>query len=356
MDVFRKKSQRIASWFISSALLVWGVSGCSGHGVKGVGPSSDKDLPQELIDRFEVKEAGSGPAPSPVPSPSISPSPVVTASPAPTPSGKPDVAKVSPVKVQPAPPPPPPLPAFVYPNRRPKVDPIWVGEKTVYEITYFGMAAGDFTLDVLPYKEINGRKVYHVKGHAVSSKVFSLFYRLDDMVETFLDFSGLFSHRFHVLLDETKQARDSIELYDHEKAQTFYWNRWDRKQNGFTETKEYAPIPTFGQDSLSALYYMRTQPLPTGGTFSFPVYSEGKSWEAVITVVRREWLETPLGRVRTVVLKPDTKYQGILQKRGDSFVWLTDDDRRYCVRLEAKVRIGTVVAELKKVEPGNPPQ
>ena len=100
-----------------------------------------------------------------------------------------------------------------------------MGERHVFEITYFGMVAGDFTLDVLPHKRINGRQVYHVRGHALSSNLFSLFYRIDDIVETYFDYEGLFSHRFHLKLDETKQTRDSLELNDSEKKQTFFWNR-----------------------------------------------------------------------------------------------------------------------------------
>jgi hypothetical protein len=62
-----------------------------------------------------------------------------------------------------------------------------------------------------------------------------------------------------------------------------------------------------------------------------------------------------MGDVQTIVIRPEMKYQGILKKSGDSALWLTDDDRRIPVRLEAKVRIGTVVANLKSVELGIPP-
>src|SRR5207302_331831 len=121
---------------------------------------------------------------------------------------------------------------------------------------------------------------------------------------------------------------------------------------GYTEIKDFFPITPFPQDSLSALYYLRTVPLPDGRVFSFPVVSEGKNWEAVVTVLARETIQTPMGKVRAIKLKPETKYQGILKKQGDSYIWLTDDDRRYLVRIEARVRIGTVVARLKRVEPG----
>jgi hypothetical protein len=45
-----------------------------------------------------------------------------------------------------------------------------------------------------------------------------------------------------------------------------------------------------------------------------------------------------------------------MEKKGDSYMWLTDDDRHFMVRMEAKVKIGTVVGRLKRVESmGTPP-
>jgi hypothetical protein len=183
-----------------------------------------------------------------------------------------------------------------------------------------------------------------------------MFYRLNDMVETFIDYEGEFSDRFHILLDETKQQRDSLELYDSEKEQTYFWNKWNRKDIGYKETKTYAPMPRFPQDTLSSMFYLRTVPMPVGSQFTFPIVSEGNHWDAEITVIRREIMNTPMGRVETLVLKPETKFQGVLKRtEGDSFIWITDDERRVVVRLEAKVKIGTIVAVLKQWSPGVAP-
>ncbi len=242
---------------------------------------------------------------------------------------------------------------FVYPNRRPLKDPFWHNEKHVFDITYFGVKGGEFTIDVLSDKVINGRPVYHVKGTAKSSDVFGMFYRIDDYIETFWDFQGLFSYRFHLVQDETKQTRDALELYDHEKAQTFFWNRSNHKERGLHESKEFKEMVPFSQDSFSALLYLRVLPMPDGAVLTFPVISEGKNWEAEVSVVRREEINTPMGRYKAIVLKPETKFNGIMQKRGDSFIWLSDDDRRYMLRLEAKLKIGTVIAECKRIEDGD---
>jgi hypothetical protein len=244
--------------------------------------------------------------------------------------------------------------SFTYPNRRPVKDPIWVDEKLVYEITYFGMSAGDFTLEVLPYKKVADRKVYYIKGVAKTSNVFSLFYKVDDSLETFIDYEGFFSHRFQVKLDETKQARSSLELYDSEKKQTYFWDRWNRKDQGYQETQKTSEMPIFPQDSLSSLYYLRVIPLVEGKEVTFPVVSEGKFFNLHVNVVKRENLETPLGNVKTIVVKPQTQSPGE-ERKGESLLWLTDDDRRIAVKLEAKVKVGTIAAWLKKAELGTPP-
>lgn len=241
---------------------------------------------------------------------------------------------------------------FKYPQRRPEKDPIWIGEKMTFRVSYFGMTAGEFTLTALPFKEINERKVYHIKGHAKTARFFGMFYRLDDTVETFIDYEGIFSHRFHLILDETKQTRNSLELFDSEKKKTFFWNRWNRVDRPPVETKQYFDIAPFPQDSLSALYYLRTVPLKVGETVKFSVVSEGKAREAFAHVIRKERLSTALGMIDAVVVQPEAGFQGALQKQGDSFIWFSDDDRRYVLQVEAKVKVGTVKAAISEIIPG----
>ena len=323
------------------------LGGCAASSLKRLGEPAEipAEMAQDLA-HFEVKEES---AVGSSPSVSASPTPVAAASArvAQPQSQQSQRAEKKQIKNK---------AGFAYPNRRPPSEPIYLGERVSYDITYLGMTAGEFSVSVEPFKEINNRKVYHIKGSAKSSKVFSMFYKLDDTIESFIDYEGIFPHRFQILLDESKQKRNSLELFDSEKGRTFFWNRWDHHKRGYTEVKDFFPMQAFSQDSLSSLYFLRTVPLPTGSVTTFPVISEGKNWEAVVTVVRREEINTPMGRLKTIVLKPETKYQGILKKQGDSFIWLTDDERRFMVRLEAKVKIGSIVAKLKSIEPGIAPQ
>lgn len=290
-----------------------------------------KDVPPGLLQKFEVKEAKSTPEPTPDPKAKAVPKPKKTQ--------------------------PPKKTGFVIPDRRGSAVPVWIGEKMTMQITYLGMAAGEFTAEVLPTKIVNGRKVFHLKGSAQSSNIFALFYRVNDWMESYWDSEGLFSHRFHLVLDQTKQSRDALELYDSEKKEVFYWNRRNHVTKGYEEKKETKEMPPFPQDSFSVLYYIRHLPLEDGKEYVVPVMSEGKAWEAVITVIRHEKCSYPGVETDCIVVRPQTRFEGVMrQDRGDSFVWLTNDEHRYLVRMEAKVKIGTVTAVLKKVEAGAKPE
>lgn len=238
------------------------------------------------------------------------------------------------------------------PYRRPAKDPLQVGERLEFEITYFGVPAGTFTLETLPFQWINGRKVYHVRGTARSTGVFRLFYRLDDTIESFLDYDSLVSLRFQCELNETKQLKKSVEINDPVQAKTYFWNRWKPSDNPFREVQKEAVIPALIQDSLSALFFTRMQEFTEASPVStFSIASESNNWDAVITHVRGDRLKVAnLGEVNAKVFKMEAKYQGILKRSGDSFLWLSDDDRRIVLRLEAHVKIGTVVATLRKIE------
>jgi hypothetical protein len=242
-----------------------------------------------------------------------------------------------------------------YPNRRPKVDPIWLGERHEFAIEYLGVNVGNCDLEVVSPKLISGRRAYHVKGHGWSNDVFGLFYRIDDRMESLFDFESLVSHKFRIMLDESRVTRDSQEFNDPLKAKGFFWNRMNTTKKGYVEKKVFVDIPPLSQDSLSQLYFLRTLPLKTGDHLAFPLVSEGRVLVSTAEVLGREELDSPMGKVRTVKIRPETRYQGRLKRVGDSFVWLTDDDRRIIVRVEARVKLGTVAATLKKFDPGSGP-
>jgi len=97
-------------------------------------------------------------------------------------------------------------------GRRPSVDPYRVGEKITLMLTYFGVSAGDTTMEVRPFAEVNGRRAYHFFSEMKSSAVFSLFYKVADLCESFFRFRRNGSTEFYPFChrDEANQRSTSV--------------------------------------------------------------------------------------------------------------------------------------------------
>ena len=53
-----------------------------------------------------------------------------------------------------------------------------------------------------------------------------------------------------------------------------------------------------------------------------------------------------LGDVETVVVEPVMTFSGLYDKRGDTVIWYTDDRCRVPVKINSKILIGSLTAEL----------
>ncbi|MCO5141759.1 MAG: DUF3108 domain-containing protein [Oligoflexia bacterium] len=239
-------------------------------------------------------------------------------------------------------------PKFSWPNRW-KIDPFFrEGERYVFDITYFGATAGELELILLPEKKIADRKVYHIRAIARTTSVFSLFYRMNDVAESYLDSETLVSHKFSLKLDESLQQRDVLELYDQVNNKVHYYSKLDHKKKGKKDEQKVLESIPYTQDGLSAFYFVRTLPYEVGKTYEFPVMTNGKMRDVRVTVVGKEDLPTKIGKIPAIIIKPEVVLDGILKTYGDSFVWLSDDFERRILKVDAKIKVGSVIAYLKE--------
>jgi hypothetical protein len=291
--------------------------------------------PADTAKKFQVKEVGADSV-APTPTPAL----VVTQKKKKSKTKKEKQAMATPTPEAP----------IIPPVRRVDPLPFSVGEKLEYGIRYMGVTAGYFNLEVLPFKELNGRKVFHFQAKVKTVKLFELIYRVDDTVESFWDYDGLFSYKFTMDLDESKQNRKLIELYDYDKKKSFYWNRVDHIQKGFSEKKESYDISLWSQDPMSILYYLRASPLPTDTNVEtrLPLILDGKPWEGVVRFLNKEKIYAG-GKYRDAnVYKFDSFQNGEAKIKGNK-VWISDDQNRYVLRVEAKVKIGTFAIALDRI-------
>ena len=235
-------------------------------------------------------------------------------------------------------------------GRRPEVDPFQVGEEVELAVTYFNMAAGYMKLRVNPFVQVNDRKSYNFSVSVKSSKVFSYFYAVDDLAETFVDYEELIPSTYTIKVKESNQLKDIRSFFDFEKGKGFYWEKKKAKGKPEQNKKKEWEIESYAQNVISAIFYLRNFKLEVGKKLSFRVADAGKNLIFRGEVLRKEKLKTEAGEFDTIVVQPRFEIDGAFKQVGDVFIWLTDDDRKFPIRIDAKIKIGTLVLKLKSLK------
>ncbi|HZR47803.1 MAG TPA: DUF3108 domain-containing protein [Candidatus Manganitrophaceae bacterium] len=220
-----------------------------------------------------------------------------------------------------------------------------LGERLVYDITYLGAKGGKAVLEVLEKTRMKGRDVYRIVSTAQSNDFVSLFYPVDDRIESFMDVEGLYSHHIIIKQQEGKRKREKIIDFDQVRHRAIQIKQ--DKRNVFE-------IPPKVQDSLSSLYFFRTTPpVEVGESTYIDVHESEKNWQLEIRSLAKEEVTTPVGKFNTVKVQAKVRYEGLFMEKGDVFIWFTDDYKRIPVMMTSKIKIGTITATLSSRREGN---
>jgi hypothetical protein len=239
-------------------------------------------------------------------------------------------------------------------TRRPLVDPFRVGEEVIHDVHFYKMSAGELALKVEPFVEVNGRKSYTFATEVRSSRMFSTFYSVDDRAVTLMDYDLLIPRVFTLHVKESGQLREAKSFFDFDQLKGTYWEKKVTQKSGVEEKKMQWDILNYSQNVFSAAFYMRIFKWDVGKEYAFRVSDDGENLVFKGKALRKEKLSTDAGEFQAVVIKPEILLKGVFKPVGDIYIWLSDDDRKYVLRIESSIRIGTLVSEAIKINPGKP--
>ncbi|NOY64421.1 MAG: DUF3108 domain-containing protein [Nitrospirae bacterium] len=208
-----------------------------------------------------------------------------------------------------------------------------------YDLTWMGIKAGSATLK---FSETDtGVKI---SSKAESADWVSLFYRVEDRAVSLVKIvdnengTCLKADRYRIRIREGRHRRDKEILFYPEKNEALYINHLENERKTFK-------VPGDVLDPLSGFYQIRRMDIGSEPLF-VKIFDSKKVWNVKVDVIGRETVETEAGSFKTVIVKPELRSEGIFNKKGEIFIYLTDDDRHIPVLLKTKVLIGYVEAEL----------
>lgn len=213
-----------------------------------------------------------------------------------------------------------------------------VGERLVFDVGYSFVTAGEAVMSIPSIDTIQGRPVYHIVFTVNSTPTFSMFYKVEDRYETFLDKDGMFPWKFVQRIREGGYSRDFSAEFD------------PVANIARVEDKTY-PIPPYVHDVVSAFYFARTldySKMRVGQKTIVENFYKDTTYPLAIKFIGHQRISVDAGKFDCLVVEPLIKEGGLFKSEGRVIIWLTNDERKVPIQVSTKVIIGSIDAELRE--------
>jgi hypothetical protein len=208
--------------------------------------------------------------------------------------------------------------------------PLRAGEKLTFAIRYGVIKAGVATMEIKDRVECEGGECFHLVSEAKSTMPFSLFYEVEDRVESLMDSEELYTWRYEKNLKEGTYRDHEVVLFDQVEHTATY------------PDGKVIEVPERVQDVLTSLYFVRTLDLEVGKNLHIDNHSDEKNYALEVRVLKIENVKVPAGTYECFVVEPILKASGIFQHKGRLTVWLSTDPSHIPVMMKSKVVIGSI--------------
>jgi len=213
-----------------------------------------------------------------------------------------------------------------------------VGEKLLFNVNYGIITAGYAEMSIPQMENVMGNPTYKVQFTVRSTPTFDFFFEVRDRYETYLDSAGIFPWRFEQHIKEGSFSRDYTAMFD------------QKNHKAKSGTEEY-DIPPHVHDIMSAFYFARTidySKFKIGQRVSLQNFFKGKSNPLDIKYLGKQKISVKAGTFNCIIVEPMVKEGGLFKSEGRILIWLSDDERKIPVKVNTKVIIGSIDAELKE--------
>ncbi|MEP6922899.1 MAG: DUF3108 domain-containing protein [Pyrinomonadaceae bacterium] len=238
----------------------------------------------------------------------------------------------------------------------PKKEPFKVGETLTYEAKYSrlllrGIDVADLTFTVADDEkdspnELQFKAEAVSKGSLLKLVSYSFLQKFDSTVQTD-NFRILQTVRYD---EQDKRVRNSEANFDYLASKLTY-REIDPNNLMSPPRMITSPLETSAQDLISALYYLRRQPLTVGKEFMVRLSDSGVVYDIPVKVVARELQKSVLGKMWTLRIEPQIfGEKRPLAGEGKMIMWVTDDIRHIPVRSQIQANIGKIEIKLRRAE------
>jgi hypothetical protein len=213
-------------------------------------------------------------------------------------------------------------------------------ERLVYDVSWTGgIKIGELHLEINDLPEIE--EGYEIRATVTTKNgAVNLIYPIEDLHITKVRGIKKLPYHYEVWQKEgyNYRAHRVIE-YDQEKG----YIRYTKNE----KLKDVYQIDGETNNEFSAFFNSRLMPFDIGSRFVVPTFADKRREKVVVHAVKQKKFDkTLLGPVTTMEIMPIMTFKGLYEKKGDTVIWYTNDECRVPVRINSKIVIGSLTADL----------
>ncbi|HKP13716.1 MAG TPA: DUF3108 domain-containing protein [Blastocatellia bacterium] len=232
--------------------------------------------------------------------------------------------------------------------------PFKAGEKLRYEVSFskliFGGTVGEMQLSVANAEHAAKDPRLALKAEITTKGFFPTLFGLKarNTHSSIVSAQDLGLYESHKLIEEGDSRREQKSVIDRAAGRVTFTERNLADKNAETKTQD-AASPSWVQDMVSAIYFMRTRPLNAGDVVTVPISDAGHVYEIEVVVEAREEVKVSAGKFKAIRLNAKVFDGRFIRRSGEMLMWVSDDARHMPVRVRVKTSGATINVELKSI-------
>lgn len=212
----------------------------------------------------------------------------------------------------------------------------FINESMKFDIYWMGIYVGSAIVSV----KGDSREIT-ITSMVKSASFISNFYYVNDYAESKIEY-GKPKH-FKLVQAEGKYRGNKETIFDYNQKEIIFINHL--KNN----TIYHKGIDKVFMDVLSGFFYLRTLPINLKESVSIDIFDSNKFTTVQVQPIKEEKIELSNKKeIDAIVIKPLLDTEGLFKRKGDIIIWLSKDESKIPLKIETKVPVGRVTAELKE--------
>ena len=213
-----------------------------------------------------------------------------------------------------------------------------------FKINYLSFNTSTATLNI-KNEILNGKPVYHVIGEGKSSRFLSLFFKIRDRYETYIDTKTYQPYKFVRDINEGGYTKDIIIDFDQTNNKATVNNRKHK-------TKEVFDTEPNIHDMISSFYYLRNNIDPStlkeGDETKLTMFFDNENYPFKLKFLGRETIRTNFGKKSCLLFRPIVMADRVFKEKESLTVWISDDENKIPVKISAELAVGSLTANLSE--------